>query len=174
MAEAMLEGSAGPIKAAYETLRAWHDAYGHRVSRSSLDSFLDFQGSMANRVKAAVTGPPVTRLRELLALMDAGLVRIPFGPSPIVEPDAEGGFSIRSTRLDQPFVLKVDHLVRGHLSEPTIERTQSTLLRHLVERGRIQPGRYGAVPVGSIDLTTDCHPIDGVIPCRTGFGSSGP
>jgi uncharacterized NAD(P)/FAD-binding protein YdhS len=96
---------------------------------------------------------------ELLALMDAGIVSIPWGPSPLVEPVGDDGFLISSTRLAEPFALRVDHLVRGHLSEPTISRSRSPLIKRLASRGRIRPLRYGDVEVGSIALTDDSHPV---------------
>ena len=34
------------------------------------------------------------------------------------------------------------------------------LLTHLYDRGRVSQFRYGAVNVGSVDLTPDAHPID--------------
>ena len=158
-AEAM-STEASAVKAAYETVRALRDTMRSVIEFQGLEleSYLDFQSMLANRFKALVAGPPVRRVLELLALMDAGIVRIPWGPSPSVEP-VEDGFRISSTRLVEPFVLEVDHLVRGYLAEPTIARSRSPLIRRLSSRGRIQPLRYGDVEVGSIALTDDAHPI---------------
>jgi len=159
-AEAM-STEASPVKAAYETVRALRDTMRSVIEFQGLDleSYLDFQSGLSNRFKALVAGPPVRRVLELLALMDAGIVRIPWGPSPLVEPVEDNGFRISSTRLAEPFVLRVDHLVRGYLSEPTISRSRSPLIRRLSSAGRIQPLRYGDVEVGSIALTDDAHPI---------------
>jgi uncharacterized NAD(P)/FAD-binding protein YdhS len=152
---------ASPVKAAYETVRALRDTMRSVIEFQGLElaSYLDFQSLLANRFKALVAGPPVRRVLELLALMDAGIVRTPWGPSPLVEPAENNGFRISSTRLAEPFALRVDHLVRGHLNEPTISRSRSPLLRRLSSRGRIQPLRYGDVEVGSIALTNDSHPV---------------
>jgi hypothetical protein len=159
-AEAMSK-EASPVKAAYEAVRVLRDTMRSVIEFQGLDlaSYLDFQSLLSNRFKALVAGPPVRRVLELLALMDAGIVRIPWGPSPLVEPAPGDGFQITSTQLAEPFTLRVDHLVRGHLSEPTISRSRSPLLKSLSSRGRIQPLRYGDVEVGSIALTDDWHPV---------------
>jgi len=159
-AEAMSKDTS-PIKAAYETVRVLRDTMRSVIEFQGLDlaSYLDFQAMLSNRFKALVAGPSVRRVLELLALMDAGIVRIPWGPSPSVEPAEDNGFRISSTRLVEPFALPVDHVVRGHLSEPTIARSRSPLIRRLSSQGRIQPLRYGDVEVGSIALTNDSHPV---------------
>ncbi len=156
-----LSKEASPVKAAYEAVRVLRDTMRSVIEFQGLDlaSYLDFQSLLSNRFKALVAGPPVRRVLELLALMDAGIVRIPWGPSPLVEPADGDGFQITSTQLAEPFALRVDHLVRGHLSEPTISRSRSPLLKRLSSRGRIQPLRYGDVEVGSIALTDDWHPV---------------
>ncbi len=161
VAEAVMEVAVSPVKAAYETLRVLRDTMRSVIDFQglALESYLEFQSFLSNRVKAVVAGPPVRRVRELLALMDADVVRLPFGPSPTVEPAEEAAFVIRSTRLMRPHVQRVDHLVCGHLPEPSVERTRSPLLRQLADRGRIRSCRYGDVEVGSIDLTRQSHPV---------------
>jgi hypothetical protein len=54
----------------------------------------------------------------------------------------------------------VDIVIRGHLDDPRIEGSASSLLTRLYTRGRISQFRYGTVNVGSVDLTPDSHPID--------------
>ena len=50
--------------------------------------------------------------------------------------------------------------VRGHLEEPRIANSGSSLLRNLYDRGRLSQFRYGAAVVGSVNMTSDHHPID--------------
>ncbi len=159
--EALMEGAVSPVKAAYETLRVCRDTMRSVIEFQglALDSYLEFQSSLSNRIKAVVAGPPVGRSRQLLALIDAGVVRIPWGPSPAVERAEGNAYVIRSTRLRQPYVRRVDFLVRGYQADPTVVRTQSPLISRLVDRGRIRPFRYGEIEVGSIDLTPESHPI---------------
>ena len=157
---ATVNGKVTPVKAAFETLRILRDVLRFLVDFQglTLDSYEEFQSRISNRMKSAVAGPPVRRSRELLALMDCGIVCAPCGPSPAVEA-CEGRFLIRSTRLTEPSTLVADFLVRGYLPEPTIQGSQSSLINHLRRRGRIQPLRYGDRPVGSIELTEMAHPI---------------
>ncbi len=161
ISEAMMENTVSPLKAASETLRVLRDTIRSVIDFQglTLESYLDFQASLSNRMKSAVAGPPVGRMRELLALMDANVVQLPFGPSPTVDSNRESGHVIRSTRLARPYVQRVDHLVGGHLPDPSIARTRSPLLRRLASRGRIRPCRYGELEVGSIDLTLQSHPV---------------
>lgn len=156
-----LSTEASPVKAAYETVRVLRDTMRSVIEFQGLEleSYLDFQSNLSNRFKALVAGPPVRRVLELLALMDAGIVSIPWGPSPLVEAAEDESFLISSTRLAEPIAMRVDHLVRGHLSEPTISRSRSPLIKRLSSRGRIRPLRYGDVEVGSIALTDDSHPV---------------
>jgi hypothetical protein len=93
--------------------------------------------------------------------MDAGVVRIPFGPSPSVEFEASGDGSavVRSTTLERQLEERLDAVIEGHLEEPTIHRSATSLLRQLYGAGRIQQMSYGEFPVGSVELTTDSHPV---------------
>ena len=159
--EALMEGCVSPVKAAYETLRVCRDTMRSVIEFQglALDSYLEFQSTLSNRIKAVVAGPPVQRSRQLLALIDAGVVRIPWGPAPAIERAEGNAYVIRSTQLRQPYVRRVDFLVRGYQADPTVVRTQSPLISRLVDRGRIRPFRYGEIEVGSIDLTPESHPI---------------
>jgi hypothetical protein len=98
--------------------------------------------------------------------MDIGLLRIPFGPAPALGPVVGredprlANTLISSTALEQPYTADVEVVIRGHLDEPRIDGSASQLLSRLYSRGRVSQFRYGAVSVGSIDLTPDSHPID--------------
>lgn len=99
--------------------------------------------------------------------MDAGVLKAPFGPAPSLGPAAghEDPRLVRtvmsSTAFEQqPYVDTVDVVIRGHLDEPRIDGSASQLLARLYRRGRVSQFRYGAVTVGSVDLTADSHPID--------------
>src|ERR1019366_7236876 len=55
----------------------------------------------------------------------------------------------------------------GHLENPTICRSSSTLLQRLWHDRRIKPLSYGDTDVGSIALNEAFHPIDA---CTTDVG----
>ena len=132
----------------------------------TLDSYLDFNGDICSRSHRLVAGPPALRARQMLALMDAGVVRMPYGPAPAQEAsDAAttlGGSRTRisSTAFDQAYADDVDLVIRGHLQEPRIANSESVLLTNLYKRGRISEFHYGTTAVGSLNMTPDHHPID--------------
>jgi hypothetical protein len=102
----------------------------------------------------------------MLALIDAGVVQFPYGPAPALGPAVNGHdpehapTRISSTAFARPYAADVDVLIRGYLEDPRIDGSASKLLTRLYNRGRVSQFRYGAVTVGSIDLTPDSHPID--------------
>ncbi|MEO6857268.1 MAG: FAD/NAD(P)-binding protein [Solirubrobacteraceae bacterium] len=166
--EAEVPNGASPIKAASEVFRIFRDPTRSVVEQGglSLDSYLDFNADIRSRLHRLVAGPPALRFRQLLALMDAGLLRTPYGPAPAVgtaaerAPIAKPRTRISSTAFEQPYAADVDLVVRGRLDGPRVDGSASQLLSGLYNRGRVSQFRYGAVKVGSVDLTPESHPID--------------
>jgi len=166
--EAEVPGGASPVKSAAEVFRIFRDRTRTVVEQGglSLDSYLDFNADICSRIHRLVAGPPALRNRQFMALMDAGVVRMPYGPAPgrglaPAKPGERAARSrISSTSLEQPYRDDVDVMIRGHLEEPRIAGSASTLLTQLYNRGRVSQFRYGEVAVGSVDLTPDSHPID--------------
>ncbi|MFJ2059237.1 FAD/NAD(P)-binding protein [Streptomyces sp. NPDC087908] len=80
------------------------------------------------------SGPPGPRLRQLLALSRAGVVRF-LGPGLTVEADEERGvFRAASPAVPGEWT-EARALVEARLPDPTLERTGSPLLRALHEAG---------------------------------------
>lgn len=156
-----LKGPASAVKAASEVLRFQRDAMRTVIEFGglSLESYLDFQSNIRSKVSRLVAGPPAIRSQQLLALMDAGVVKAPFGPAPRLT-TSHSGRTVRSRELDTPFSAPVDVLVQGYLEDPTLHRSSSPLLTNLYQQGRLQQFKYGDTPVGSVALTRDFHPID--------------
>jgi hypothetical protein len=169
--EAEVPQGYSPEKSAAEVFRIFRDPMRTVVEQGglSLDSYLDFNADITSRIHRLVAGPPALRSRQLLALMDAGLVRTPFGPAPARGPvldnpdrcsDAAGRTRISSTAFARSYANDMDYVIRGHLDEPRIAGSASELLARLYQSGRVSQFRYGSVTVGSVDLTADSHPID--------------
>jgi hypothetical protein len=160
-----------PVKCAAEVMRIFRDPIRSVVEDGGLDpdSFCDFNGRIRGRINRLIAGPPALRTRQFLALMDAGLLRIPFGPAPAVTSrpgtgtgtgtGTVQGARISSTKLAEPFSAEVDYVIRGHLELPRLADTASPLLQALRKHGRITELRYGETAVGSVNLTRDSHPI---------------
>ena len=166
--EAEVPHGRSPVKSAAWVFRIFRDTIRSVVELGGLtfDSYLDFNAEICSRSHRLVAGPPALRSRQMLALMDAGVVRMPYGPAPArelsagaTEPDATRT-RISSTAFDQPYVDDVDLVMRGHLEEPRIANSGSLLLTSLYNRGRVSQFRYGAAVVGSVNMTPDHHPID--------------
>jgi hypothetical protein len=166
--EAEVPDGASPVKSAGDVFRIFRDRMRSVVEQGglSLDSYLDFNADICSRIHRLVAGPPALRSRQMLALMDAGVVRMPYGPAParglaVSEPGSRPARTrISSTAFRAPYVNNVDVVIRGHLEEPRIAGSASQLLTRLYTRGRVSQFRYGEVAVGSVDLTPDSHPID--------------
>jgi len=166
--EAEVPDGASPVKSAAEVFRIFRDPMRSVVEQGglSLDSYLDFNADIRSRIHRLVAGPPALRFRQLLALMDAGVLHVPFGPAPALGPKMNGRdprlarTRISSTAFEHSYVSDMDVVIRGHLDEPRIDGSASQLLARLYSRGRVSQFRYGAVAVGSIDLTPESHPID--------------
>ena len=165
--EAEVPDGRSAVKSAAWVFRIFRDSIRSVVELGglTLDSYLDFNGDICSRSHRLVAGPPALRSRQMLALMDAGVVRIPYGPAPArafsrrtADPGARARIS--STAFDQPYTDDVDLLIRGHLEEPRLTNSASTLLTSLYNRGRVSEFRYGDVVVGSVNITPDHHPID--------------
>jgi hypothetical protein len=165
--EAEVPGGRSPIKSAAWVFRIFRDAIRSVVELGglTLDSYVDFNGDICSRSHRLVAGPPALRSRQMMALMDAGVVRMPYGPAPARESfvGADPGAArtrISSTAFDQPYADDVDLVIRGHLEEPRVAGSGSPLLRNLYDRGRVSQFRYGTAVVGSVNMTFDHHPID--------------
>ncbi|MGH9108128.1 MAG: FAD/NAD(P)-binding protein [Acidimicrobiales bacterium] len=160
VAAALVPGGASPLKHAFEVLRALRDTMRQAVEFGGLNpaSHRDFQANVRNRVARIVAGPPVRRSEELLALVDAEVVRMPFGPSPAAIFDGEG-VVMASRFLDRPHAERFDHLIGAHIDQPTVHDSASPVLARLFERGRLRQLRVDGEELGSVDLTDDFHPV---------------
>lgn len=160
LSQALAPGGS-PVKAAQEVTRILRDQMRTVIEYGglSLQSFIDFQSNVRGRINRLEAGPPPVRSQQLLALLDAGVVHVPFGPHAELIA-ADDGIVIRSTRLDEPVEITVAHVVRGHLDLPSLARSSSPLLSRLYTRGRLTQFSYGDTTVGSVAISEDFHPYD--------------
>jgi hypothetical protein len=166
--EAEVPDGASPVKSAAQVFRLFRDKMRMVVERGglTLDSYLDFNADVCSRIHRLVAGPPALRTRQFMALMDCGVVQMPYGPAPArgravtAQDPTSARTRVSSTAFEHAYVEDVDVLIRGHLEDPRIAGSASQLLTQLYNRGRVSQFRYGEVAVGSVDLTADSHPID--------------
>jgi uncharacterized NAD(P)/FAD-binding protein YdhS len=160
LTEALRPGGS-PVKAAQEVLRILRDQLRSVIEFGglSLDSYVEFRSNIRGRINRLEAGVPPMRSQQLLALLDAGVARIPLGPSPEVAacPD---GVRLSSTALDESATETVDGVVRGYLDMPLLARSGSPLLNRLYANGRLTQLSYGDTPVGSVAINEEFHPYD--------------
>ncbi|MGB7103124.1 MAG: FAD/NAD(P)-binding protein [Acidimicrobiales bacterium] len=151
-----------PVKAAEEVTRILRDQMRAVLEYGglSMESFIDFQSNVRGRINRLEAGPPPIRSQQLLALLDAGVVKVPFGPHPDVSVEDNGAILIRSTTLATSTEASVKHVVRGHLDLPSLARSSSPLLNRLYTKGRLTQFSYGGTTVGSVAISEDFHPYD--------------
>jgi uncharacterized NAD(P)/FAD-binding protein YdhS len=160
--DAALAPKGSPAKAAQEVTRILRDQLREVIEFGglSLESYTDFQTNVRGRINRIEAGPPALRSQQVLALIDAGIVRLPFGPHPSVAADGEGRVIIRSTKLTTPVAVTVNGVVRGHLDLPSLARSGSPLLSRLYAKGRLTQFSYGDTVVGSVAINESFHPYD--------------
>jgi uncharacterized NAD(P)/FAD-binding protein YdhS len=123
-------------------------------------SQVEFSGVITSMISRIVVGPPIQRGAELLSLIDAGIVQVPFGPSPIVQHQAGSGeWLVASSALDQPTRRTVTAIVAGYLDAPTVDRSRSPLLCSLLAAGRIRASKRNSDGTG-IDVDRDGRPLN--------------
>jgi len=159
--EALMPGGS-PVKAAHEVLRILRDRLRSVIEFGglTLESYIDFQSRVRNRINRLEAGPPPMRSQQLLALLDAGVVRVPFGPAPEVAAKPDGRVALRSTQLERLSAGTMGAVVRGHLDLPSLARSASPLLNRMYVKGRLTQLTYGDTPVGSVAINESFHPFD--------------
>ena len=163
LTEGLLGFAGSPVKAALDILRDLRDTFRYAVDFGGLtDRSLDeFTRRTVPALNRAVVGPQYERHTELLALMAAGILQVPFGPDPAVRwDDRSGRWTIASTRLAEPYAREVDWVVSAHVPPPAVESSGSPLLRALHRKGWIRPHRPDSRQVHGIDVDADQHPLD--------------
>jgi FAD-NAD(P)-binding len=159
--EALMEGGS-PVKAAQEVTRILRDQLRSVIEYGglSLESYIDFQSNIRGRINRLEAGPPPLRSQQLLGLLEAGVVRVPFGPNPDLTPVGDGRVAMRSTQLDRMSAATVTGVIRGHLDLPSLSRSVSPLLSRLYAKGRLTQLSYSDTAVGSVALSERFHPYD--------------
>jgi uncharacterized NAD(P)/FAD-binding protein YdhS len=167
LAEGALGFERSPVKAAIDILRDQRDTFRYAVDYGGLtDSSLDeFTRRTVPLVNRAVVGPQFERHSELLALMDAGIVEVPFGPAPSVSWNHQiGRWTVASSQLRVPQSRDADWLVSAHVSPPAVESSASPFITALHRGGWIRRHRPASRYVLGVDVDPNQHPIgaDGI------------
>jgi len=135
----------GPLKAALDVLRDLRNEIRLAVDHGGLDgdSYRDELTAWYTPLNAFLSiGPPVSRIEELHALIEADVIR-PLGPGTRISLRTDGGraaFVATADGVDASPV-HATALIEARLPEPDLHRTADPLLRHLLTTGQAAPYR---------------------------------
>ncbi|QHC22081.1 FAD/NAD(P)-binding protein [Streptomyces sp. GS7] len=126
-----------PLKAALDVLRDLRNeirliADHGGISGTSYDTDLDKWYTPLNAFLSI--GPPARRVREMVALMEAGILSV-VGPRMTVHPDRLGSRFLVTSAITNSRPLPVTAVIEARLPETDIRNTQDVLLTQLVKAG---------------------------------------
>ena len=110
----------------------------------------DLQGWFDAVGLSLASGPPSHRVRVVLALIEAGVLRI-LGPELSVTVDDERGFVARSAITGEEVASRV--LLETRMSKGKVPDTDDPLLRNLLDSGRARIHRFDGVDSTSMETT---------------------
>ena len=147
----------GPVKAALDVLRDLRNEIRLIVDHNGIDghSYRAELEAWYTPLNAFLSiGPPVQRIRELVALMDAGLVSF-VGPNMQVTIDADG-FRAESNILSDSTV-HARTLIEARLTDPDVRTSSNVLVRSMLNAGQCSPyqlvSENGLIETGGMAVT---------------------
>ncbi|MFF0714186.1 FAD/NAD(P)-binding protein [Streptomyces bauhiniae] len=161
VADARAGNVTGPLKAALDVLRDLRNEIRLVVDHDGIDgaSYRDQLAAWYTPLNAFLSiGPPASRIEELTALIEAGIVEI-LPPGLLVDTADDGPAFVARTLggadVGPPFAA----LIEARLPEPDLLRTADPLLRHLLSTGQCRPHRIptahgGVYETGGLDVST--------------------
>lgn len=154
LADAARGNVGSPIKAASDVLRDLRDTlraaidFGGLTEASHRWLLTEFVPVM-NRI---AVGPPSSRISEMLALMEAGVLQADFGPGAHCEPSGEGDRMVVRSAIWPELSREVDVLVRARVSMHGPEQDASPLMAGLLKDGHVRPFMNGSFAAGGIEV----------------------
>ncbi|WP_158845584.1 FAD/NAD(P)-binding protein [Saccharothrix deserti] len=143
VAQAVLGNVRGPLKAALDVLRDLRNEVRLVVDHSGISgrSYRAELQEWYTPLNAFLSiGPPVSRAREMIALIRHGVLTV-LGPGTRIEPDPLGtGFVALATGVPGS-VVRVGTLIEARLPEVDVRRTTDPVIRGLRRGGRCAPYR---------------------------------
>ncbi|MEU3772216.1 FAD/NAD(P)-binding protein [Streptomyces sp. NPDC032472] len=136
--EARAGNLSGPLKAALDVMRDLRNEIRLAVDHGGLDGDShrdDLEGWYTPLNAFLSIGPPASRIEEMIALIEAGVLVLT-GPGTEIRVDTAAGdratFIARSRTVPGPAV-RSTVLIEARLPEPDLRRTDDPLLRHLLD-----------------------------------------
>ncbi|WOT40398.1 FAD/NAD(P)-binding protein [Streptomyces coeruleorubidus] len=152
-AQAALGNVRGPLKAALDVLRDLRNELRLIVDHGGLPggSRRDHLDHWYTPLNAFLSiGPPRRRIEELVALVEAGVVRV-LGPRLKVT-EADGAWAAHSPDVPGS-VVRVRTLIEARLPETDLRKTADGLLAGLLRTGQCRPHTVDGYETGGLDVT---------------------
>ncbi|WP_405557959.1 FAD/NAD(P)-binding protein [Streptomyces sp. NBC_01171] len=161
VADARAGNVTGPRKAALDVLRDLRNEIRLVVDHDGIDgaSYRDQLQAWYTPLNAFLSiGPPASRIEELGALIEAGIVEV-LPPGLLVDTVADGPAFVARTLGGADVAPPFTTLIEARLPEPDLLRTADPLLRHLLNTGQCRPHRIptahgGVYETGGLDVST--------------------
>ena len=131
----------GPLKAALDVLRDLRNEIRLVVDHGGLDGESyrkDLEGWYTPLSAFLSIGPPVSRIEELVALVEAGVVEL-LGPGMRVAFDTAEPAVVAESPFVPGSAVRAKTLVEARLQEPDLRRADDPLLRFLLDTGQCRP-----------------------------------
>lgn len=89
-------------------------------------------------------GPPIDNMKKILALLKAGIIKVPWmGKTDLLYEEKEGSFRLQTVQKEE----KVDYIVDARIGRPDLNQGNSTLYQSLFDSGMVKPfENQGYVP----------------------------
>jgi hypothetical protein len=143
LAEARAGNVSGPLKAALDVLRDLRNEIRLAVDHGGLEGGShrdDLEGWYTPLNAFLSIGPPPSRIAEMIALIEAGVLEL-IGPGTEIRFDtAHPSFVAESALVPGP-PIRSRVLIEARLAEPDLRRTDDPLLRHLLATEQVGPYR---------------------------------
>lgn len=155
MTHARLGNVTGPRKAALDVLRDLRNEVRLVVDHSGIsgDSYREELEGWYNPLNAFLSiGPPASRVEEMVALVEAGALRM-IGPGLRVTASTQDGAFVADSVLVPHPPVAVRGLIEARLPETDLRRTANPLLRHLRDTGQARSYRIESYESGGLAVT---------------------
>ncbi|BAJ31670.1 MULTISPECIES: FAD/NAD(P)-binding protein [Kitasatospora] len=141
VAAARLGNVSGPVKAALDVLRDLRNEIRLAVDHGGLDGDShrdDLEGWYTPLNGFLSIGPPASRIEEMTALIEAGILTLT-GPGTEVRIDPAARCYVAESAAVPGTPVRADVLIEARLPEPDLRRTSDPLLQHLLDTDQAQP-----------------------------------